>query len=142
MQTQIPRGPDNLYCPTWKKKMSTVCHTCPLWVRLAGKNPNTGEDMEGWHCSMQVGPILVLSQADQLRSVSNEIEALRNEIAKQIAAMTETQLIATKHMTENIRAANVQMARALLEAIRETNGRRPVPLVAQDMDDGTQSNNH
>ena len=37
---QIPRGPDNLFCPDWKKPMSKVCHTCPLWMKLPVQDAN------------------------------------------------------------------------------------------------------
>jgi hypothetical protein len=30
----IPDGPDHLWCPDWKKPMSKVCKTCPLWMQV------------------------------------------------------------------------------------------------------------
>ena len=81
---QIPRGPEHLYCPTWKKKMSAVCHTCPLWVQLRGRNPNTGEEVDSWQCSLASLPMLLVENAQQARSAGAATESMRNEIVKRM----------------------------------------------------------
>ena len=40
---QMALGPDTLICPFHQKKMSKVCHKCPLWCKQSGKDPGTGE---------------------------------------------------------------------------------------------------
>ncbi len=81
---QIPRGPDNLVCPLHKTKMSKVCHTCPLWVQLRGKNPNTGEEVDQWNCSLATLPMLLVENAQQARQTGAATESMRNEIVKRM----------------------------------------------------------
>ena len=79
---QIPHGPDHLWCPYWRKKMSAVCHTCPLWVQLRGKNPNTGSDVDQWNCSLATLPMLLIENAQQTRQNGAATESLRNELIR------------------------------------------------------------
>lgn len=135
MQTQIPRGPDSLWCPTWKKKMSTVCHTCPLWIKMSGKNPNTGQDMDNWHCAMSLSPVLVLEQAAQMRSIGKEIEELRNEFAKQIERLTDTNVIMTKQLASTMVKQNNNVLRALMaiyQKLTKGDAAEPLPLIAEE----------
>jgi len=82
--SQIPRGPEHLVCPLHKAKMSKVCHTCPLWVQLRGKNPNTGQEVDKWDCSLATLPILLVENAQQARQHSAATESMRNEIVKRM----------------------------------------------------------
>lgn len=82
MMTQIPRGPDNLKCPLHRTWMSKVCHTCPLWVQLRGKNPNTGADVDSWQCSLASLPMLLIENAQQTRQNGAATESLRNELIR------------------------------------------------------------
>jgi hypothetical protein len=89
----IPRGPDHLYCPQWRKKMSAVCHTCPLWVQLRGRNPQTGDEVDSWQCSLASLPMLLIENAQQTRQNGAATESLRNELvsaSKNTIAAAET----------------------------------------------------
>jgi hypothetical protein len=81
--TQVPHGPDHLSCPFHRKPMSAVCHKCPMWVHVRGRNPNTGEEMDQWNCSLAWLPMLLLENAQQTREVGGAIESFRNESLKQ-----------------------------------------------------------
>ena len=78
MQNQIPRGPDNLYCPDWKKPMSRVCHTCPLWIQVRGKNPQTDAEIDAWNCAKAWLPTLLVENSQQTRQGAAATESLRN----------------------------------------------------------------
>jgi hypothetical protein len=97
--TQVPRGPENLYCPDWKKPMSKVCHTCPLWVHIRGKNPNTGEDVDRWNCAKAWTPMLLIENSQMQRQTGAAVESFRNEMVRLnniglVAQMTgETKLL-------------------------------------------------
>lgn len=82
--TQIPRGPDALVCPLHRTKMSKVCHTCPLWVQLRGKNSNTGAEVDQWNCSLATLPMLLVENAQQARQAGAATENMRNEIVKRM----------------------------------------------------------
>jgi len=79
---QIPRGPEHLYCPFWRKRMSAVCHTCPQWVQLRGANPNTGEPVDGWQCALGALPMLLVENAQQSRQNGAATESMRNEMVR------------------------------------------------------------
>ncbi len=76
--TQIPRGPDNLWCPLWRKKMVNVCHTCPWWTYVRGQNPQTGDMVDDWKCAIGHGPMLSIEIAAQNRQIAAEINKTRN----------------------------------------------------------------
>lgn len=78
----IPRGPENLYCPQWRKRMSAVCHTCPLWVQLRGTNRNTGAEVDQWQCSLASLPMLLIENAHMTRQTGAATESLRNELIR------------------------------------------------------------
>jgi len=82
--SQIPHGPDHLYCPLHRSKMSKCCHVCPLWVQLRGVNPNTGKEVDSWQCSLAALPMLLVENAQQSRQNGAATESMRNEIVKRM----------------------------------------------------------
>jgi hypothetical protein len=82
--SQIPRGPDHLYCPHWRKKMSAVCHTCPWWVQLRGSHPGTGKEIDEWNCAVAFGPALMINVAKEARQGAAATESFRNGLIKRI----------------------------------------------------------
>ena len=78
----IPRGPENLVCPLHRKAMEAVCHTCPLWMSVRGKNPQTGEELDDWNCALAWGPLLAVSVARETHAASVELNQMRNETKK------------------------------------------------------------
>lgn len=79
---QIPRGPEHLICPWHKKTMDTVCHRCPMWTQVRGRNPNSGEDVDRWDCSLALLPMLLIENAQQSRQNGAATESMRNEIVR------------------------------------------------------------
>jgi hypothetical protein len=55
---------------------------CAWFLKIAGKNPNTGEDLEDWGCSMSWLPILLIENSQQQRSTGAAVESFRNEMVK------------------------------------------------------------
>lgn len=51
---------------------------CAWFMKIAGKNPNTGEPTEEWGCSMAWLPIQMIDNAQQLRSTGAAVESFRN----------------------------------------------------------------
>ena len=87
-RSQIPRGPKGFKCPFWQKPMEQVCHTCPMYTMIRGANPNTGENVDRWDCSLALLPLLLVENAQQQRSMGAAIESFRNEtIRAQIAGL-------------------------------------------------------
>ena len=78
-ERQVPRGPKNLKCPQWQKAMSAVCHTCPLWTQVRGKDPQTSSEVDQWNCALAFLPMLSLEIAQQVRQGAAATESFRNE---------------------------------------------------------------
>lgn len=71
----------DLYCPFWRKSMAKSCPTCPMWVKIRGKNSNTGEDIDGFNCAIAWGPMLLIENSQKQRETGAAIESFRNVVA-------------------------------------------------------------
>ncbi len=79
----IPHGPDHLYCPFWRQKMSKVCHTCPMWQMLRGVHPQTGEPIpDEWNCALAHSTKLMIENSQQQRQTGAAVESFRNEMVE------------------------------------------------------------
>ena len=55
---------------------------CAWFIKVAGRNPNTGKDVEEWGCSMAWLPIMMIENSQQQRSTGAAVESFRNEMVK------------------------------------------------------------
>jgi hypothetical protein len=55
---------------------------CAWFLKIAGKNPNTGQDIDEWGCSMSWLPILMIENSQQQRQTGAAVESFRNEMVK------------------------------------------------------------
>jgi len=55
---------------------------CAWFLKIRGANPNTGEDVDDWGCSMSWLPILLIENSQQQRSTGAAVESFRNEMVK------------------------------------------------------------
>ena len=56
-------------------------HRCAWYTKLAGTNPNTGEQTDEQGCAMSWMPMLLIENSMQQRSTSAAVESFRNEMA-------------------------------------------------------------
>ena len=67
---------------------------CAWFMKLQGKNPNDGKDIDEWGCAMSWLPILLVENAQQSRSTGAAVESFRNEMvvsnAENIKALITT----------------------------------------------------
>jgi hypothetical protein len=77
--TEPPRARKGLVCPLHRRDMSRVCHRCPLWVKIIGKNPQAMENIEQWNCSLALLPVLLIENSQMERQTGAAVESLRNE---------------------------------------------------------------
>lgn len=70
--------PSDKVCPFHKKWMSKVCLSCPLWVNLKGRNPQSGEIVDKWGCSFSFMPLLMVENSQQSRQTAAAVESFRN----------------------------------------------------------------
>lgn len=86
---QVPMGPKNLKCPLYRKPMSEVCHECPMWTCIKGKDPQSGEDLDRWECAYALAPLLQIEVARNVRQVQAATESFRNEMIKAQTALIQ-----------------------------------------------------
>ena len=55
---------------------------CAWFLKIAGKNPNTGSDVEEWGCAMAWLPVMMIENSQQQRSTGAAVESFRNEMVK------------------------------------------------------------
>jgi hypothetical protein len=77
---KIPHADEGPICPLHKEDMSKVCHKCPWWTRVVGKNPQSEEIMDDWRCAVALLPILLIENAQTQRQTGAAVESFRNEM--------------------------------------------------------------
>jgi hypothetical protein len=106
------------FCPLIKKEC--VENECAWYMHIRGMDPNTGEDIDHWGCSVSWLPTLTIENSKQQRSTSAAVESFRNEVVK----------------------ANEQNRQLYIEGLSQT-GILPVnvtPLTTPSLIEGEQSN--
>ena len=72
-----------LTCPLGHQcEKSTVdgIERCAWFIRLAGKNPQTGIEMDEEGCAMGWMPVLLIENANTNRGTASAVESFRNEM--------------------------------------------------------------
>ena len=88
---KIPRADEGSICPLHKIDSSEVCHKCPWWMRVIGKNPQSEELIDDWRCAVALLPMLLIENAQQSRATGAAVETLRNGLVSGISdAVTGT----------------------------------------------------
>ena len=55
---------------------------CAWFMRVAGMNTRTGENMDQWGCAVPWIPILLVENTQQQKGTSSAVEAFRNEMLR------------------------------------------------------------
>ena len=63
---------------------------CAWFMKVRGANPNTGEEVDEWGCSMAWIPVLMIENSQQQRQTGAAVESFRNEMVK---ANEQSQLV-------------------------------------------------
>ena len=68
------------YCPLLKKEC--IEHKCAWYTHIRGSNPNTGEDLDNWACSVAWTPLLLVETAQKSHQTGAAVESFRNEVVR------------------------------------------------------------
>lgn len=55
---------------------------CAWFIKIRGNNPNTGEEIDDYGCSMAWLPVLMIENSQQQRQTGASVESFRNEMVK------------------------------------------------------------
>jgi hypothetical protein len=78
---------------------------CAWFMKVRGNNPNTGEEIDDYGCSMAWLPVLVIESSQQQRQTGAAVESFRNEMVK------------ANSMSQQVLMATLQQARPELKVI-------------------------
>ena len=69
---------------------------CAWFMKIRGTNPNTGQEMDEWGCSIAWLPVLLIENSQQQRQTGAAVESFRNEMVKANQMNTQVLLETTK----------------------------------------------
>ncbi len=95
-----PQAEKGDICPFHRKDVSKVCHTCPMFVNVKGKDPQSEIIHDRWACALAWGPTLSLEVAQQVRQHNATTEQLRDEV-RTFGAIGAQQTQTFLHMMNN-----------------------------------------
>jgi len=55
---------------------------CAWFLKIAGKDPQSGKEIDEWGCSMAWMPILMIENSQMQRQTGAAVESFRNEMVK------------------------------------------------------------
>jgi hypothetical protein len=55
---------------------------CAWFMKVRGNNPNTGEEIDDYGCSIAWMPLLMIENSQQQRQTGAAVESFRNEMVK------------------------------------------------------------
>jgi len=78
---------------------------CAWFMKVRGSNPNTGEEIDDYGCSIAWLPVLMIENSQQQRQTGAAVESFRNEMVK------------TNDVGHQVLMATLQQARPELKVI-------------------------
>ena len=69
-------------------------HRCAWSVKIAGKNPNTGEEINEWKCSMSWLPLLLIENTSKQIGTAAAVESFRNAVVEENLKTTARTMLA------------------------------------------------
>lgn len=78
---------------------------CAWFMKVRGENPNTGEEIDDYGCSMAWLPVLMIENSQQQRQTGAAVESFRNEMVK------------ANNTSQQVLMATLQQARPELKVI-------------------------
>ena len=79
---------------------------CAWFMKVRGTNPNTGEEIDDYGCSIAWMPVLMIENSQQQRQTGAAVESFRNEMVKandvsqQVLRATIQQVVPTTNFIE------------------------------------------
>jgi hypothetical protein len=87
---QVPRADPGQVCPLHKKDVSEVCHACPWWTKVYGKNPQSEQIIDNWACAVALLPLMLMENAQVSRGTTKAMETFRNSVVEAVGFAVDT----------------------------------------------------
>lgn len=76
---------------------------CAWFIQVRGHNPNTGEEVDEYACSMAWMPLMMIENSQQQRQTASAVESFRNEMVKANQTSHQVLLATVQHQNPNLR---------------------------------------
>lgn len=86
------------FCPLLKK--DCIGLECAWFIKIQGYNPNTGQMVDEWGCTIPWLPVLLIENSQQQRQTGAAVESFRNEMVKQNQETAKLFLLAASSLSE------------------------------------------
>lgn len=80
---------------------------CAWFLKIQGANPNTGEQVDEWGCSMAWLPVLMIENSQQQRQTGAAVESFRNEMVKSNEQSQQLLLATAQQANHNLKVIEV-----------------------------------
>lgn len=87
------------WCPLIQKKC--VQHKCAFYVSINGTNPNTGEVINKWDCSVSWMPFMMMEASQKANQAAAAVESFRNEMVDAQVKNQQLYIEAVNHTLQN-----------------------------------------
>lgn len=92
------------FCPLIKK--DCIGLQCSWFVQVRGVNPNTGQELDEWLCTIKMLPMLLIENSQQQRQTGAAVESFRNEMVRTNEAANKVNEIILLQAMKRDRLAN------------------------------------
>lgn len=81
---------------------------CAWFLKIRGTNPNTGEEVDEWGCSIAWLPVLMIENSQQQRQTGAAVESFRNEMVKANEVGQQVLLATIQHSNPEMKVIEVR----------------------------------
>lgn len=93
---------DEPECPWFRAPCKK--HGCVMWTHIEGTNPQNGQPVDVWNCSVKLLPMLLIEASSQVRGVQAATESFRNEMVRNGQAMQSAHQTLAEIADQNVKA--------------------------------------
>lgn len=76
-------------------------HNCRLWQHIQGTDPNTGQEINSWHCADEMRNKFIMDGAKEMRQAGASADKVASEIRDFHKSMAKQNLTMAKFLLSN-----------------------------------------
>lgn len=81
---------------------------CAWFMKVRGTNPNTGEEIDDYGCSVAWLPVLMIENSQQQRQTGAAVESFRNEMVKANDTSQQVLMATLQHARPELKVIEVK----------------------------------
>tara|TARA_Y100001970_G_scaffold128567_2_gene158723 strand:+ start:1288 stop:1620 length:333 start_codon:yes stop_codon:yes gene_type:complete len=100
------------FCPLINGKCKQF--ECKFWSQIKGTNPQTGQEIDEWECTITMLPFLLLENSQQSRHVGAAVESFRNVSVEQTQRLTKA-MVDAQEIVPNLLKESLNNNKGIIE---------------------------